>query len=279
MVGVECLRARERPVISGERRDGCEPPNLFSGLGFSVVVYWCASTGELQEPPIIVEGIDCPAWKSLNGKDGENHAGSDTELETLSSDRKSLNFGFSEQLPSLTIFKNKKNNGCYISITIKGHTRSDLKIVSFTRVSYMFCNILQTWGTIRQLRMLLLRSWRWQTIMDCEMLSSPDNPQFLFTILASMDWSTVSESTFFFFCVFFFVFCFFPWPSWPCLLVEVLTIRAKFLEPFVQWSQLRLHLLHNKCFYLLLRRYGPGLISLFNGISNFVGYLMPKQSL
>ena len=208
MVGVECLRARERPVISGERRDGCEPPNLFSGLGFSVVVYWCASTGELQEPPIIVEGIDCPAWKSLNGKDGENHAGSDTELETLSSDRKSLNFGFSEQLPSLTIFKNKKNNGCYISITIKGHTRSDLKIVSFTRVSYMFCNILQTWGTIRQLRMLLLRSWRWQTIMDCEMLSSPDNPQFLFTILASMDWSTVSESTFFFFCVFFLCFVF-----------------------------------------------------------------------
>ena len=41
-------------------------------------------------------------------------------------------------------------------------------------MSQKFCNILVTSGTIRQLLMFLLGSWRWQTTQDCEIASSPD---------------------------------------------------------------------------------------------------------
>ena len=42
------------------------------------------------------------------------------------------------------------------------------------RVKQKFSNILVMCGTIQKFGMLLPRSWRWQTTLDCEMLSSPD---------------------------------------------------------------------------------------------------------
>ena len=44
----------------------------------------------------------------------------------------------------------------------------------YTSVSQKFCNILQTRGSILLLRRLLMRSWRWQSTLDSEILSSPD---------------------------------------------------------------------------------------------------------
>ena len=46
---------------------------------------------------------------------------------------------------------------------------------SSTRVSQKFCIILVIWGTIQQLWMLLLRLCRWGTILDSEIMSSPDS--------------------------------------------------------------------------------------------------------
>ena len=45
----------------------------------------------------------------------------------------------------------------------------------YTRVSQRFCNILITWSTIPFLEMLLLgRSWKYRTTLDCEIPSLPD---------------------------------------------------------------------------------------------------------
>ena len=47
--------------------------------------------------------------------------------------------------------------------------RLSFKLVAITEiisVSQKFCNILVTWGIIQQLRMLFLRLWRRQTILD-----------------------------------------------------------------------------------------------------------------
>ena len=43
-----------------------------------------------------------------------------------------------------------------------------------------------TWSTIRQFRILLLRSWRWKTTLHCEMLSSPDTLRWQFDGFAAM---------------------------------------------------------------------------------------------
>ena len=43
-----------------------------------------------------------------------------------------------------------------------------------TFICILICNILVTWVTVRQLWMLLPRSWMWRTTLDWEMLSLPD---------------------------------------------------------------------------------------------------------
>ena len=61
-------------------------------------------------------------------------------------------------------------------------------------------------------------SGKWQTTLDCEMLSSPDTLQVLLGGFTSngLEHSLVS--------------CAFR-PTWPCLIVEAFTTRAKFLQP------------------------------------------------
>ena len=49
-----------------------------------------------------------------------------------------------------------------------------LKELIFTGVSQKFCNIIITQGTIQQFWLLLPRSWRWWTILNCETPSLPD---------------------------------------------------------------------------------------------------------
>ena len=44
-------------------------------------------------------------------------------------------------------------------------------IYIYTWVMLRFCNILVTWGKVREHWMLLLMLWRWQTILDCQMPS------------------------------------------------------------------------------------------------------------
>ena len=54
-----------------------------------------------------------------------------------------------------------------------------------TQVSQKLSNILVIWSTIQQLWKLLLNLWRWQTILDCEMPSSPDT---LWVLLTGFAW-------------------------------------------------------------------------------------------
>ena len=70
-----------------------------------------------------------------------------------------------------------------LSLSAHTHTHTDIYIYIYIyiRANQKFFNILQTWGTIRQLQMLLLRSWRWRTTLDIEMLSSPDTLRVLLT--------------------------------------------------------------------------------------------------
>ena len=67
--------------------------------------------------------------------------------------------------------------------------------INFTRVNQKFCNILVTRGTVWFLRMLLRKSWRRRTTLDCEILSSHDNPRILLAGFASIRWDAASEST------------------------------------------------------------------------------------
>ena len=69
--------------------------------------------------------------------------------------------------------------------------------VAVTKMSQKFYIILVTWGTIQQVWMLLQRSCRWQTILDCEMASSPDILWVIFTRFTTMARNTALESTFF----------------------------------------------------------------------------------
>ena len=64
----------------------------------------------------------------------------------------------------------------------------------FTRVSQKFYNILVIWGTIWALQMLLLWLRRWQTTLDCKILSLPDTLWVLLSRFASVDWSTALKS-------------------------------------------------------------------------------------
>ena len=66
--------------------------------------------------------------------------------------------------------------------------------MQITRVSQKFCNILVAWGTIQQLWMLLLSSWKCWTTLDCEIPNSSDTFQGLFMEFALMAWRTALES-------------------------------------------------------------------------------------
>ena len=63
-----------------------------------------------------------------------------------------------------------------------------------TRVNQRFCIISVTWETIRQLRIVLPRSWRWQLTLDRKIPSSPDTLRELIATFTSMAWSLSSES-------------------------------------------------------------------------------------
>ena len=78
-------------------------------------------------------------------------------------------------------------------------------------------HLLAIWGKIWQLWKLLLRSWRWQTTLESEMMSSPDALCTLLIRFASMAWTTASESSF--------------RPTWLCLIITILATQPKFLEP------------------------------------------------
>ena len=105
-------------------------------------------------------------------------------------------------------------------------------------MSRKFCNILIMWGTIRQLRMLLPRLWRWLTTPDCKMLTLPDTLWVILTGFASMAWSMALESV--------------------VLGLPDLAWSSRILRPEQNFNVLlRLHLSHNKCFLLLLQFYDP----------------------
>ena len=61
-------------------------------------------------------------------------------------------------------------------------------------MSQKCCNILVACSTIRQLRIFLLRLWRWWTTLDCEISRSPDTLWALLAGFVSITWSTASKS-------------------------------------------------------------------------------------
>ena len=76
----------------------------------------------------------------------------------------------------------------------KQRNLSYFRVTDFNdKISQKFWNILVMWGTIPQLRILLLRLWKWQTTLDSEMLRSPDTLQVLLAGSASTPWKTDSE--------------------------------------------------------------------------------------
>ena len=81
-------------------------------------------------------------------------------------------------------------------------------------MSQKFCNILVTWCTIRQLRILLLSFWRWRTTLDSKMQSSPDTLRVLLAGFVFMPSQEIHRFR----------------PACSCLIIKVLTTRANFLE-------------------------------------------------
>ena len=63
------------------------------------------------------------------------------------------------------------------------------------------------------------RSWRWWTILDCEMPNLCDTLQVLITGFASMAWSTASESSFS--------------PTQSCMIIKILAIESNFFHHLV----------------------------------------------
>ena len=62
-------------------------------------------------------------------------------------------------------------------------------------VNQKFCNILVTWGTIRQHHLLLPKSWKWRTTLVTEMPRSPDTLPVLLAGFIFVTWNTASECT------------------------------------------------------------------------------------
>ena len=104
-------------------------------------------------------------------------------------------------------------------------------------VNKMFCNISLPWMTIRYFRMQLLKLWKWQVTLDCEMESSPDTLRELLDgiCLYGLQHTFGIHS--------------FRQP-------KHLETQGKFNEPCLQYGDyLRLHFTQNKllCFDLLTR--------------------------
>ena len=95
------------------------------------------------------------------------------------------------------IYQLKPNKLCVsLLLLLFDKNKLSLRYNCYTWVSQDFCNVLVTWATIQQLRMLLRRSWRWRTTQDSKKLSSPDTFWRLLIGFASMVWSTATEFTF-----------------------------------------------------------------------------------
>ena len=87
--------------------------------------------------------------------------------------------------------------------------------------------------------MLLPRLWRWQTTLGYEMLSLLNTLWVLLSEICLYGLKNGREIHSFI-------------PSWYCLIAKVLATWVKLLEPSGYCAnQLHLHLLHNKCFWLL----------------------------
>ena len=86
-----------------------------------------------------------------------------------------------------------------------------------TWVNQKFCTILVIWGTIWQLLMLLSRSWRWWTALDCKMPCSSATHRICFSDLEHSLRIHRFRLT------------------WTCLIFEVLATWAKFFEIFALW--------------------------------------------
>ena len=113
-------------------------------------------------------------------------------------------------------------------------TKSSALYTLVARVSQNFCNILVTWGTIRQLWVFLPRLWRCPiTLVDTE-LAWYSSSATLWICLYGLGHGLGIYSL---------------RSIWPCLIVEDLVTRAKFL--WTTWlphcNQLHHHLLQTKC--------------------------------
>ena len=86
----------------------------------------------------------------------------------------------------------------------------------YTRESQRFSNILVMWGTIWQLRMLLSRLWRWQTILDWD---------------AKLTWYSLSVSHWLDYGLEHGLGIYGFRSTWPCLIIKVLATWVKLLEP------------------------------------------------
>ena len=110
-----------------------------------------------------------------------------------------------------------------------------------TRMSQKFCNYLVTWGIVRQLQMLLSRSWTEQMTLNSKISSFPDTLRVLLTVFASMTGSMASEYTLRL--------------TWLCLIVNILCHTIVISSTI--WLLYCDYFTHSKCFWLLPRRYSP----------------------
>ena len=127
--------------------------------------------------------------------------------------------------------------------------------------------VLQYFGNMRHKSAapdLLVRSWRWRKALDCETLSSPDTPRVLLAEFTSTACSIASEIT---------VLgrTDLAWSSWTIWLLFVNSLVIHFED--IQASSI--YLQRDDFYFLFFFVF----VSLFNCISTFVCYLMPKPSL
>ena len=84
--------------------------------------------------------------------------------------------------------------GQYQNWYINNEREIKLQTIALWFKSLGWVKSFATWGIIRQLQMLSLKSWRWLTTLDKKMPSSPDTPWMCLDRFVSMALSTVSES-------------------------------------------------------------------------------------
>ena len=108
-----------------------------------------------------------------------------------------------------------------------------------------FLNISLMWGTVRQLRMILPKSYRWRITLDFQMPISPNTFHVLLTEFASMAWSSASESTVL------------ADMNLPDRRYNGNAHKISWIILLISWDQINLHLLHNRRFCSIVQRYGP----------------------